>query len=439
MSLILLAMLASCNINPPDTDTEEGTDSQIIDTSTDNQQKNIETITDFPALAGMQENAEKIKITYYVKGEYKELTVTNEQDISSIMKSLLECEIKEVGKEIPPGSGYFRLDITSGGKEFIISQCMLYGESYYELLGDIGEVLDNLVFPPNEYVVNGWPNSMNTTRIDKRAYYEPIKLGSYIGESVPSDENNGHGFNNGLYYEVVGDYEKAITLFSDTSAINEQLFEDYYIFVIGMHIETGLPYDVFGFYDLYFDYDLGIAKIQFDGRSGFDVTEACSVHNYYLKIPKGDYYRYVWQERSTGKLDWNFNEDEYHDYWSSYEITAEHTLENGTSFILTTAEEIKELGDYYGIKTLSHWNKDNYLLLVYMNYPCYSCFVGFKDFHTDGENVYVTIEKNGCEYSHSEKYALIGIEIPKGKVPIEIQPCSRVIVLIEQNEKQYIK
>jgi len=442
VSIMLLLVLISCG-NEVDTDTETDTDSQIIDTSTDNQQKNIETITDFPALAVMQENAEKIKITYYVKGEYKKLTVTNEQDISSIMKSLLECEIKEVGKEIPPGSGYFRLDITSSGKEFIVSQCMLYSGSYYEIRGDIDEVLENLVFPPNEYIANGCQNSLNTTRIDMHKYYEPISLGGYIGTSVPSEENNGHDFEEGLYYEVIGDYEKALTLFTDTSALDEKLFEDYFIFAMGIHIATGLPYDIYGFYNLYFDGYLDVAKISLDGKDGFNVTEACSVHSFYIKVPKTDSYRYTWLEKNTGKIDWDFNTDEYYDMWSRFEVTEPIPVSEGTSWVLSSREQVAEFAEYYGIK-LSLWDQlvidnDSYIVVVCMKNWCYGCFVGFKDFHSDGENVYLTYEKNSCSANHEDnELSLMYFTVSKSNIATAISQNPTVNVLVEENAKKHI-
>ena len=53
---------------------------------------------------------------------------------------------------------------------------MLYNCSYYEIFGNIDKALENDLFPPNEYIVNGCQNSLNTTKIDMHKYYEPIKL-----------------------------------------------------------------------------------------------------------------------------------------------------------------------------------------------------------------------------------------------------------------------
>lgn len=438
VSLMLLLVLISCN-EADKKDTSTDTDSQIIDTGTDNQQKKIEKITDFPNLTGLEQNAEKIEITYLAGGEYRQLTVTEEQSLSIIMKSIFESEIKNVGELIPPGADSFRLDIVSGGSEYVVSECMLYNGSYYEIFGNIDKALENALFPPNEYIVNGCQNSLNTTKIDTHKYYEPIKLGNYIGESVPSEENNGHDFREGLYYEAVWDYEKALTLFSDTSALSEKLFEDYYIFVIGMHIATGLPYDVYGFYDLYFDGDLGVAKISFDGKDGFGVTEACSVHNFYLKIPKSDH-RYTWLDRSTGKLDWKFNTEEYFDYYATYKANTDYAINEGTAWLLTSKEEINEFGNYYGIPSLSNFkNESSYLLLVYMRVPCFNCLAGFKDLHIDTDSAYITVEKNEAECINASEYYFVGIKISKTAAPNKISPSPEVAVLIELNKIEYIK
>ncbi len=437
VSIMLLTMLISCK-DEKDTDTNTDTDSQITDTGTDSKQKKIEKITDFPELENMQRTANKIELNYTLDESFYERTIEDEAEIEALMSLIFESTF-ENAEEI---SGSYRLTITQEDKEFIVCECMEYNGIYYQMKGSINDEIEFYAIPVKEYL-KGTPNKLDATYKDIKEYYEPISLGGYIGTSVPSEENNGHDFEEGLYYEVIGDYEKALTLFTDTSALDEKLFEDYFIFAMGIHIATGLPYDIYGFYNLYFDDYLDVAKISLDGKDGFDVTEACSVHNFYIKVPKTDSYRYTWLEKNTGKIDWDFNTDEYYDMWSRFETNTPITVSEGTSWVLSSREQVVEFAEYYGIK-LSMWdqiviNDSSYIVVVCMKNWCYGCFVGFKNFHSDGENAYITYEKNGCSANHEDnELSLMYFTVSKSNIATVISQNPTVKVLVEENVKKYI-
>lgn len=441
--LILFALLfifTSCGNSTPDTDTEA--DSQIIDTDTDINETKIEKITDFPDLAELNLTADKINVTINANSKYEQYLITDKASVLEIMECIYNVTFVNVGKEIPLGAQTYRLDIYDGEKSFVVTESMLFDGDYYEIRGDVELTLNRILNPFNEYMENGNQNSVNPTLIDVKKYYEKLQFGDYIGENIPSYGNEGHDFEFGYYYEIIGDYDVALNSFSNTKDLKESFFDDYYIFVIGMHIESGLPYDIYGFYDLYFDWESKVAKISFDGLDGLDVTQACAVYNFYLKVPKNKYSVGYWHNKKTGKLDWEFNkEDDYLDRYSSYKSEKLLNIKENTSWFLGSTEEINKFGRYYGIKELTSWKReDSYLLVIYMKTPCSNCFRGFKDLHTDGKTIYITAEETDYNHSHiNNERAFVVIEVFKNETLYPLKSMTRLVVLYELNKREFIK
>lgn len=440
--LLLLFLFASCNNESVDTDTDSENLDSTIDTETnDAEETKVTKITDFPLLSTMQMRADRIDITYKANGKYTQCTVTDMESIDTIMAVLFESDFKKIGTTIPSGGDSFRLDIKDCGVDYVVCESMLYEGEYYEFRGQVESVLKEIVYPPNEYLINGCENSKNPTNIETKSYYETMLLGNYLGKNVPSKNSGGHNFDYGVYYDVVLDYESAKKLFSTPRDIDEGFFDVYYIFVIGAHIPTDLPYDIYGFYDLSYDENYGMSRINFDGREIEPSAEECTVHNYYLKIPKLSVSDELWKDKTTGKLEWTIKTDNYLDAWyTTYKSDKTLDIKEGTAWGLTTMEEINEFGDFYGITPLSNWKRnDAYLFVIYIKTPCDVCFVGLKDFNTDGQNVYVTIETT--EYNHNHKYdpsCFLTIEIPKKEALYPIVSKVNVEVLFELNKRQFI-
>ena len=445
MLFILLFVLASCN----DTSGSTDTNSQIIDTSsdilssdTDKTEVKIEKITDFPEFSSMRKDADQIIITYTPNGMFTEMVITDKESINNIMEKVHESTFKNVGDKIPTGGDTFRLDIKDGENNFVVCECILYNGSYYEFRGtDIELALENAMYPPNKYIENGCENPVSPTKVDINEYYRQLRLGNYIGDNVPSTSNNGHDFEIGLYYDIILNHQEAALSFSDTREINSRFFENYYILVISAHLSNGFPYDVYGFYDMYYDYDSQVIRISFEGKDGFDVSEACSVTNYFLKIPKNDNTDEFWKGKQSGKLEWSFHTRDYIDTYNSYASNKKVDVKGLTAWSLTSKEEINEFGSYYGISPLENWKReDTYLIVIYMKDPCSACFVGFKDLHTNGESVYITAERSDYNHNHSgDKNYFVAIEIKKSATLYEISPNATVTLLTELNQIEYIE
>ena len=445
MLFALLFVLASCN----DTNDITDTNSQITDTGsdnlssdTDNTQPEIEKITDLPSLEKMTEYADSIDISYKANGKFTQMTITEPEYIAIIMKSVLESDLKNVGDTIPTGGDSYRLDIRDRESVFVVTECILHNGEYYKLRGNIVEALNYAMNPPNKYIANGCENSKKPTSIDITPYYKSLRLGNYIGDSVPSKRNNGHDFELGIYYELVFDYETATKVFSDLSELNERFFNNYYILVMGAHIATGMPYEIDGFYDFTYDYELEAAKISFEGKTGFDVTEACSIHTYFLKIPKHNTYVDEWTDKTTGKISWSFNPiGEYIEDYQIYNSDKKLDIKAGTSWLLTSVDEINEFGNYYSISPLINWKRDDsYMLIMYLRDPCSVCFVGFKELHTDGESVYITVEESDYNHNHDgDVCRFMVIEIDKRDALYPISKNPDVTILFELNVREFIE
>jgi hypothetical protein len=445
MLFVLLFVLASCN----DTNGSTDTNSQIIDTSsdilssdTDNTEVKIEKITDFPEFASMRKDADQIIITYTPNGMFAEMVITDKESINNIMEKVHKSTFKNVGDKIPTGGDTFRLDIKDGENSFVVCECILYNGSYYEFRGtDIEEALENAMYPPNKYVENGCENPVSPTRVDVNEYYRQLRLGNYIGENVPSGSNNGYNFEIGLYYDVILNHSEASLSFSNTTELNSRFFENYYILAIGIYISTGMPYDIYGFYDMYYDFNSQVVRISLEGRDGFEKTDAYSIHNYFLKIPKDDNTDEFWKDKQSGKLEWSFHEGDYIDTYNSYASNKKVDVKQLTAWSLTSKEEINEFGSYYSISPLENWKReDTYLIVIYMKDPCTACFVGFKDLNISGERVYITAERSDYNHNHSgDKSYFVAIEIKKSATLYEILPNATVTLLTELNQIQYIE
>lgn len=445
MLFILLFVLASCN----DTNGSTDTNSQIIDTSsdilssdTDNTEVKIEKITDFPEFANMRKDADQIIITYTPNGMFTEMVITDKESINNIMEKVHESTFKNVGDKIPTGGDTFRLDIKDGENNFVVCECILYNGSYYEFRGtDIEEALENAMYPPNKYIENGCENPVSPTKVDINEYYRQLRLGNYIGDNIPSGSNNGYNFEIGLYYDVILNHSEASLSFSNTTELNSRFFENYYILAIGIYISTGMPYDIYGFYDMYYDFNSQVVRISLEGRDGFEKTDAYSIHNYFLKIPKGNITDEFWKDKQSGKLEWSFHTGDYIDTYNSYSSDKKVDVKELTAWSLTSKEEINEFGSYYGISPLENWKReDTYLIVIYMKDPCSACFVGFKDLHTNGESVYITAERSDYNHNHSgDKNYFVAIEIKKSATLYEISPNATVTLLTELNQIEYIE
>ncbi len=437
---ILLFMLASCGNVSVDTDTE--TDSQIIDTDTDIEEAKIEKITDFPDLAELNLTADRIDITINANGAYQQYSITDKANILDIMECIYDVTFVNVGKEIPLGAQSYRFDIYDGDNSFVVTECMLYNGDYYEIRGNVEQTLKRILNPFDEYLQTGVQNNVNPTFIDVKKYYEKLSVGDYIGENIPSYANDSSSFEYGYYYEIISDYETAQKCLSNISAIKKSYFNDYYIFVIGIRLSSSLPYDLYGFYYLDYDWDNNVAKISFDGKADLNVSTAESVYNFYFKVPKDKYLDKYWLGRETGKLDWDFNvEGEHIESYHTYKPEKSVTVKEGTSWFLGSQQEINKFGRYYGISQLSSWKReDSYLLVIYMKKPCANCFLGFKDMHTDGKSVYITAEETDYNHSHiNNDRVFVVIEVFKSETLYPLKSMTNLVVLYELNKREYIQ
>jgi hypothetical protein len=117
----------------------------------------------------------------------------------------------------------------------------------------------------------------------------------------------------------------------------------------------------------------------------------------------------------------------------------ENKNDAGKAWMLKNENDVKALKKQYDLLVyLSDYNfEDNYYLAVYSEFHIYSDNMGFKDFYTDGVNVFITLEKIGefVEIFDYEKNPDIYIiEIPKEIVEYEITGDIIPYYLIEKTE-----
>ena len=411
---MLLAVLISCNEVNKDTNANIDTDSQIIDTGSDkstdtstdtditgDNQGEIKKITDFPQLADMQTEANKIEIYYKpAKQAYKQI-IEDEGQIKEIMSLLFEGEFEDVGQYPPPG-GYTRLTVTQGDKEFVITDCMEYENSIYQMRnGRLDNKIREIVFTYADLFENVTTvNSFEKTHQKSNYYYEPLILGTYLGDNVPRSNSTGFykDFDFGWYYQVIKSYEELTTLVENPENVDEDVFSDCCILLISYYETTTSRYLIEGFKNLTYNKEEKKLSITADGFTNGNVGEAESVYNIYLAIPKTDSVYNQLIELDYGILDFNINE--YSGYESyTYKADSE-ALTAGTVCVFDNLSGLEKYLNELDIemkapfKYYTEYETDYFFVVAYTN-KCSFCskYIGYKNLFTDGQSLYITLQK----------------------------------------------
>jgi hypothetical protein len=97
-------------------------------------------------------------------------------------------------------------------------------------------------------------------------------------------------------------------------------------------------------------------------------------------------------------------------------------LQSGDSWLITNKEELKAFCEQYGIRNRSYnfEYKDICVIAFYSDVYCNN-YIGFRDFFTDGKNVYITCEKIATSNpSSQEKPTIYFVEISNNIIEHEM-------------------
>ena len=279
-------------------------------------------------------------------------------------------------------------------------------------------------------------NQINIATTINNSYYKQISMigREYIGNDFPEEY--------GEYYKVVKTYSELKALLSNVDSIASSIFNDNYVLIMRRKYKDGPAAVNIGFRDAKLRDEVAYiindchnnpgpvqdVEIRVDFYSCVIIPQSCAKSNddgtvKEIKIiyDYRDYYRFEYESISDKK--------------------ANHKDE-GKAWLLKNEEEVQALNKQYGIdnpylsfNSLPYDMENNYYLAIYSQYRCYN-YMGFKDFYTDGVNVFITFEKLGeaAITPDPENPVMYFVEIPKEIVENEITGEVTPYYLIEKTQ-----
>lgn len=275
---------------------------------------------------------------------------------------------------------------------------------------------------------------INIATMLNKEYYTQIstKDREYLGTDFPSEY--------GEYYKVVKTYDKLKGLVSNVDSIDSSIFDDNYVVILKQHysnIGHGGAYIGFRSAKLFKDNPSITWDYIFYSNRPYPESIVELDRFSYIIVPKDCV---SFEEDGTVK-ELNIVKDERYYYDFSYlSIPDEKENKNdaGKAWMLKNENDVKALKKQYDLLVyLSDYNfEDNYYLAVYSEFHIYSDNMGFKDFYTDGVNVFITFEKIGeaAITPDPENPVIFFVEIPKEIVEYEITGEIIPYYLIEKTE-----
>ena len=275
---------------------------------------------------------------------------------------------------------------------------------------------------------------INIATMLNKEYYTQIstKDREYLGTDFPSEY--------GEYYKVVKSYDKLKGLVSNVDSIDSSIFDDNYVVILKQH------YSNIGHGGVYIGFRS--AKLFKDNPSITWDYIFYSDRLYPESIVELDRFSYIivpkdcvsFEEDGTVKeLKIVMDRRNYYNFsYSSIPDEKKNKNDAGKAWMLKNENDIKALKKQYSLElNPSEYDfEDSCYLAVYSEFFNYSDNMGFKDFYTDGVNVFITLEKIGkFEIADYEKTPVIYIvEIPKEIVEYEITGDIIPYYLIEKTE-----
>ena len=240
------------------------------------------------------------------------------------------------------------------------------------------------------------------------AYYKEI-YGRYKGDDFPEEH--------GCYYKVIATYDEFKELFSTTDDPGRAFFNNYYAVIIYEHYVTNNHSSFVG----YRDWVGGNITAVYSDALGALYPQAQFTKNtkYCIAIPKSNK-----NLGENGKIyEINIKTEYLRGY--NYNIAAipSEKADNITSgaWLTKSNEELKAICEKFGCNMKYNFDSGyGYVLVFYSDMYCIN-YIEFRDFYTDGKNVYLTCEKVATPNpSSEEKPSVYFVVIPKSLIEHEM-------------------
>ncbi|MBE6625446.1 MAG: hypothetical protein E7622_07380 [Ruminococcaceae bacterium] len=264
---------------------------------------------------------------------------------------------------------------------------------------------------------------LNTTSIDTD-FYIIIEAGKYLGTDFPKVT--------GTYFKEIYSYEEFFENVELPNTIDESLFIDNFILVIRR--VNYRPISEIGYKN--YDYTNKSIELISYPTGGGDAIEESKTD--FLVVPRGMMPSIEGQKENTGKLNVIVKKKSYYEmrtFISNEQKTYAHYFENVLS--------ANEFLIHNGYEELPY-NRfaDKKILLLHLNITLEhyyslenSCYLGFKDFNTNGKEIYITLERNivNEDYGNNAIKKVFCIAIPDNLVCTEIVYEPNIHILVQDN------
>ncbi len=239
------------------------------------------------------------------------------------------------------------------------------------------------------------------------AYYKRI-YGRYKGDDFPEEY--------GCYYKVIATYEEFKELFSAVDDPGRAFFNHYYAVIIYEHYVTNNHSSFVGYRDWV---GRNITAVYSDALGAL-YPQGSSIKNSKscIAIPKS---------KNIGENGKIYEINIKTEYLSGYRYDIGNIpiekVDNakGGAWLAKSNEEFKAICGQFGLKAIYNIDSgDGYVLVFYSDMYCIN-YIEFRDFYTDGKNVYLTCEKVATPNpSSEEKPSIYFVVIPKSLIEHEM-------------------
>lgn len=190
--------------------------------------------------------------------------------------------------------------------------------------------------------------TINNFEIDSEKttyYYEPLVLGAYTGDKVPSSDGNiryaGPDFDFGWYYYVIKSYDELQGIVKSPENVDPSIFDTCYILLASYYDRTTSKYQVMGFRDLTFNDESKELEITADGVYSEIVGEAEWVYNLYFAIPSSSAIYKRLTDFTYGELSFKFNKTAQKASGYVYGSSGLYGVENGSTWLFNDINELE--------------------------------------------------------------------------------------------------
>lgn len=297
-----------------------------------------------------------------------------------------------------------------------------------------GSVLDDNI--KNDDTV--FTNFELVTTSKNNSYYTKIEAGKYLGLDLPDEI--------GCYYREITTFEDFSNLVQYPNLINEDTFKNNFVLVV-KRVTFGYIADI-GFKD----YSAQEHTISLDSYYISQGTDELKTIFDYMLVPRN---RPLSNDEYEGT-------DEDYSVAGKLQIVETTKCYYNTGVISSNKSDLTEFAIYFknidlaneyllsnGYDQLSNYGfDDSSVLLMCIDIKVEdfdsnkkSCYLGFKDFNTNGTDIYITLERYIVNeyYGNNDGYSFYCVSIPNSLICRDIAKEPNVHILVQDNLMKIIE